>query len=391
MFYKLVKFTFHAEIESFYSDNGGEYISKKFVTFLFENKIKQEFATPGVPEENGIAERFNRTLWEKTQVMILSSKLPHKFWPFCVETATYLYNRSPHSYLQEKTPFEMVFCKKPNLEHLKVFGCLALYQSNEKIKKQSLAPRNEIGIFVGYSQKYPNSFLIYDVNAKETKTLRKVQFVEDKFLPDLEKEINSKLCSIKACEIPRNFKEAKKSNDFPEWQEAMQKEIQALEANAVFELVEKPFGKPIVKNRWVFSTKNDGKKKARLVAKGYSQVEGVDYFETFAPTLKNDSLRLLLALAAKENLLIHQMDVSTAFLNAKLEEEVYLEQPAGFYDSIYPDYVWKLKKAIYGLKQAPRAWNEMFSSFLISQASNNQKLTLVCFHGKQINLPTSIC
>ena len=96
--------------------------------------------------------------------------------------------------------------------------------------------------------------------------------------------------------------------------------------------------------------------KARLVAQGYSQMEGVDYNETFAPVADIESIRILLALACHLKFKLYQMDVKTSILNGLLKEDVYMTQPKGFIDPNFPDHVLYLKKALYGLKQAPRAW-----------------------------------
>jgi hypothetical protein len=104
--------------------------------------------------------------------------------------------------------------------------------------------------------------------------------------------------------------------------------------------------------------------KARLVAKGYSQVEGLDFDETYAPVARLESIRILLAYATYHGFKLYQMDVKSAFLNGPIKEEVYVEQPPGFEDSEYPNHVYKLSKALYGLKQAPRAWYECLRDFL---------------------------
>jgi len=109
------------------------------------------------------------------------------------------------------------------------------------------------------------------------------------------------------------------------------------------------------------------KNKARLVAQGYTQVEGFDFDETFAPVAKLESIRLLLGVACNLKFKLFQMEVKSAFLNGYLHEEVYVEQPKGFIDPNFPDHMYKLKKALYGLKQAHRAWYERLTKFLINQ------------------------
>ena len=91
-----------------------------------------------------------------------------------------------------------------------------------------------------------------------------------------------------------------------------------------------------------------------LVAKGYSQVEGIDYGETFALVARLESIRLLIAYASHHNFKLQQMDVKSAFLNGPINELVYVKQPPGFEDPYFPDHVYQLDKALYGLKQAPR-------------------------------------
>nr|GFA45590.1 retrovirus-related Pol polyprotein from transposon TNT 1-94 [Tanacetum cinerariifolium] len=104
---------------------------------------------------------------------------------------------------------------------------------------------------------------------------------------------------------------------------------------------------------------------SRLVAVGYSQQEGIDYDETFAPVTRIEAIRMFLAYAAHKDFTVFQMDVKTVFLNEILKEEVYVGQPSGFVSKQYPDHVYALDKALYGLKQAPPAWYDVLSQFLI--------------------------
>ncbi|GIL91628.1 hypothetical protein Vretifemale_19249, partial [Volvox reticuliferus] len=137
-------------------------------------------------------------------------------------------------------------------------------------------------------------------------------------------------------------------------------EIAAQLSNGTWELAKPPEGTRLLPCRWVYKVKRgaDGgieRFKARLVAKGYEQRAGIDYGELFAPTTRSVSLRALLAVAATKGMPIHQLDVSTAFLNGELEEELWMQQPPG-YESADPTQACRLKKSIYGLKQAPRCW-----------------------------------
>ena len=104
--------------------------------------------------------------------------------------------------------------------------------------------------------------------------------------------------------------------------------------------------------------------KAHLVAKGYTQKFGVDYDETFTPVVRFTSIRVLLALAVQKDMLVHQMDVVTAFLNGTLEEEIYMEQPSHYVEKGKEKLVCKLNKSLYGLKQSPRCWNAVFTEYM---------------------------
>nr|GFA57383.1 hypothetical protein [Tanacetum cinerariifolium] len=140
----------------------------------------------------------------------------------------------------------------------------------------------------------------------------------------------------------------------------------------------------VITLKWIYKVKLDElggilKNKARLVARGYRQEEGIDFEESFASVARLEAIRIFLAYAVQNNMVVYQIDVKTAFLNGKLREEVYVNQPDGFVDSDNPNHVYKLKKALYGLKQAPRAWYDMLSSFLLSQDFSKGSVDLTLF------------
>ncbi|CAI7806410.1 unnamed protein product [Closterium sp. NIES-53] len=158
---------------------------------------------------------------------------------------------------------------------------------------------------------------------------------------------------------PATLKEALESSDAEDWKKAMESELKSIEENGTWELVELPEGRKAITSKWLFKIKSDAdgkieRYKSRLVAKGYQQKEKVDYKELFAPVVKPTTLRTLLAGAAINGWVVKQMDVTTAFLNGVLEEEIFMAQPEGFDDG--SGRVLRLKKALYGLKQAPRQW-----------------------------------
>ena len=141
----------------------------------------------------------------------------------------------------------------------------------------------------------------------------------------------------------------------------MEDELLSLNSNHVYETVPIPEGVTPITSKPVFRIIHDhnGKVewyKLRIVARGFTQCEGVDYQEVFAPFANLESVRIIVSLAAKYDLELDQMDVSTAYLNGELEEELYMSPPEGV--PIQPGYCWRLKRSLYGLKQAGRTWNK---------------------------------
>ncbi|GJT77274.1 retrovirus-related pol polyprotein from transposon TNT 1-94 [Tanacetum coccineum] len=146
------------------------------------------------------------------------------------------------------------------------------------------------------------------------------------------------------------------------WVIAMQEELNQFERNKVWKLVPTPYGKTIIRTKWIFINKiNENgvviSNKARLVSQGYRQEEGIDYDEMFAPVARLEAIKIFLAYAAYMGFMVYQIDVKSGFLNGKLSKEVYVKKPHGFESSEFPNYVCKLDKALYGLKQARKAWS----------------------------------
>ena len=168
--------------------------------------------------------------------------------------------------------------------------------------------------------------------------------------------------------IPRSYEEAVNDSVFGhEWRKATEKELSQLASFKTWRLEDLPAGKNLVSSRWVFDLKKNQqgevtKFKARLVARGFSQKKGIDYIETFAPTAKYNSLRMLLAVAATEDLEIHQGDVESAYLAADLDKEIFMEPPEGVETR---GKVCRVLRGLYGLKQSARLWNRRLTSFLL--------------------------
>nr|GEY47019.1 hypothetical protein [Tanacetum cinerariifolium] len=159
-------------------------------------------------------------------------------------------------------------------------------------------------------------------------------------------------------------------------------------AYRVWILVDLPTGKKAIGTKWVFRNKKDErgiviKNKARLVTQGYTQEEGIDNDEVFAPVARIEAIRLFLAYASFMRFMVYQMDVKSAFFYERIEEEVYVYQPPGFKDLDHPDKVYKVVKALYGLHQAPRAWYETLANYLLSNGFHRGKIDQTIFIKRQ--------
>lgn len=171
---------------------------------------------------------------------------------------------------------------------------------------------------------------------------------------------------------PQSYDEALSGSNPAGWKEAINRELDSLLKNKTWELVPLPEGRKPISTKWVFRTKfkADGsleKLKVRLVVKGFSQKPGEDYLETLSPVVCLSSVRHLIAVAAQEDLDIHQMDVQSAFLHGTIEEKIYMELPQGYDPRPGNEHlVCKLKKALYGLKQSPNKWFECIRDYLIA-------------------------
>ncbi|KAJ9539037.1 hypothetical protein OSB04_031770 [Centaurea solstitialis] len=370
------------------SDRGGEYLSDEFDNHLMECGIVSQLTPPYTPKMNGVSERRN---------------------------PAHILNRAPTKSV-EKTPYELWKGKKPNISFLKIWGCEVYVKrpTSEKLK-----PKSDKCFFIGYP-KTTVGYYFYNPEENKVFVARNGKFLEEKFLslentrkdvdlqvvdeenttPVVEPEIQHNNVEPQSKPIeevqtqdlrrssrvrqesdrylgflvsqdsgdlnePTSYGEAVSGSESEQWQEAMKAEMQSMYDNQVWELTDLLQHCKAVGRKWVFKKKTDMDGnvhtfKARLVAKGFTQTHGIDYDETFSPVAMLKSIRILMAISAYFNYEIWQMDVKTAFLNGKLTEDIYMEQPEGFEDPKNPNKVCKLLKSIYGLKQASRSWNLHF-------------------------------
>ncbi|RVW20652.1 Retrovirus-related Pol polyprotein from transposon TNT 1-94 [Vitis vinifera] len=296
------------------SDNGGEYIDGGFSKYCAAQGIRMEKTIPGTPQQNGVAERMNRTLNERARSMRLHAGLPKTFWADAVSTAAYLINRGPSVPMEFRLPEEV-------------------WSSKEVMYKD----RSSVVSDVTEIDQKKSEFVNLD---ELTESTVQKGGEEDK------ENVNSQ---------PECYDEALQDENSSKWELAMKDEMDSLLGNQTWELTELPVGKKALHNKWVYRIKNehDGSKryKAKLVVKGFQQKEGIDYTEIFSPVVKMSTIRLVLGMVAAENLHLEQLDVKTAFLHGDLEEDLYMIQPEGFIVQGQENLVCKLRKSLYGLNK----------------------------------------
>ena len=316
------------------TDNGGEYTSTEFESYLKKEGIEHQYTIPKTPEQNGVSERMNRTLVETVRAMLADSRLPHRFWAEALSTTAYLINRSPTKTLDGKTPFQAWYGKKPNVNHLRVFGCSA-YVHVPKDERKKLDPKAKKCTLLGYGTSR-KGYRLYDwktlsiihsrdvvfnelsrgyEGAKEKRLVQVENFTEgepeapepeegsdevesddDSGEPEREEDPRELERDNREPEVedstdapaprrtstretrradyygghvyaatdlqkePQTVKEALNCSEKEQWEAAMQKEMDSIYTNDVWDLVELPANRTPVGNKWVFKkkTKADG-------------------------------------------------------------------------------------------------------------------------------------
>ncbi|GJX08080.1 retrovirus-related pol polyprotein from transposon TNT 1-94 [Tanacetum coccineum] len=346
-----------------------------------QNDIKN-FSSPYTPEQNGIAERKNRNLIEAARTMLNGSVLSKHFWTKAVRIACYTQNRSIIVKIHDRTPYEIFRERILDISYFHVFGCL-VFIHNHKDYLGKFDAKADDGYFLGYS---------FNSKAfREDDPSRKYQIDSDisYYIIPHGRSLTELTQDKHVLEV---IDPNKQDNPQTEDVEGMLTRSMAAKLTATLAseclfadfLSEIEPKKIAISSKWVFRNKKDEhgivtKNKARLVAQGYSQEEGIDYDETFAPVAIMEAIRIFLAFAIYMNFTVFQMDVKSTFLNGNLKEEVYVKQPPGFESSEFPDYVCKLDKALYGLKQEPRAWYETLSTFFIQNKFVRERIDNTLF------------
>lgn len=480
------------KVKFFQSDNGTEFRNVEFDKFLRQHGISRRLSAPYTPQQNGVAERKNRTLIEMARCLLFQADLPKMFWAEAVNMANFIRNRSPSQSIGGKSPYEIWHKKIYDLSQIHEFGSKVVIL--DKKQKGKFAPRGLNGIFLGYDT-FTKGYRIWIPDLKKIEISRDVRFlgaqnqilkhdqnksekpVTVDFIPlkedleprnlenhdsiiidndeviignqdvvvdnenkvianqddhsegnesDKQSKLGNDLAenpqerrvpgrpklirtgkagrpkkryttktfsveneSVSLAEI--SMKEAMSSDDKESWMEAIVDEVKSIIKNDTWTMINRNDSFESIGSRIVLRNKYkpDGtieRRKARLVAQGFSQQPGVHFNETFAPVARMSSIRLLMSIAARLKMKIHQFDVATAYLNGNLSENIYMEPPKQLAEALRriansndPNLVakaktmlqdlnnnkiCKLNKSLYGLKQAGRNWNQKLDQTL---------------------------
>ncbi|GJT33691.1 retrovirus-related pol polyprotein from transposon TNT 1-94 [Tanacetum coccineum] len=393
-------------------DNGTEFVNQTLCEYYEKVGISHETSIALSPQQNGVVERRNHTLIEAARTMLIYAKAPLFLWAEAVATACNTQNCFIIRLHHDKTPYELLHDKLPDLSFFYVFGALC-YPTNDSEnldfdEMTAMASEHSSSgpalyemtlatISSGLGPNPPPSTPFVPPSRTDCDILFQPLFDEllnppssvDRPSPEVIALIAEVVAPEPAASTgspssttvdqyapsPKNHYETSSSDVIPTvvhtaapysehnykdaltqacWIEAMQEKLNELECLEVCELVPHPDKVMVITLKWINKVKlNELGGKARLVARGYRQEEGINFEESFALVARLDAIRIFLAYVAHMNMIVYQMDVKTAIMNGILREEVYVSQPDGFVDQDNPNHVYKLKKALYGLKQAP--------------------------------------
>nr|GEZ01381.1 hypothetical protein [Tanacetum cinerariifolium] len=411
------------------TDNGTEFKNESLKEYFDSVGISHQVSSVRTPQQNGVVERRNRTLVEAARTMLIFSRAPLFLWAEAIATACFTKNRSIVHRRFNKTPYELINGKKPDISFLHVFEALC-YPKNDREDIGKLGAKGDIGFFIGYSAD-SCAYRVFNRRTKKITETMNVSFDELLVMAFEQRSSKPELQSMTSGQISSGLDlpyapstiitQQPTEGEFDLLFETIyddyiggqpssaQRTVLATQAHQVCQapttstsiadsaptptnssshatifpitsqdfkrldvwvLVHAPDNISPLTLKWLFKNKHDEEQtvirnKSRLVVRGYRQEEGIDFEESFALVARMEAIRIFLAYAAHKSFSMFQMDVKTTFLHGLLKEDVYVCQPEGFIDADHPSHVYKLKKALYGLKQAPREWYNELSTFLL--------------------------
>ncbi|CAI7879339.1 unnamed protein product [Closterium sp. NIES-54] len=345
------------QLKSFQSDGGGEYTSQRFKQYLAERGIKQLLSLPYAHQQQGVAERMNRTLQNSMRKLLRGMRLPNHQWPAAMDHAVMLHNLVSSSSLPNNASPHLLWTgKQGSTKMLRVFGCMVQYRPPEA-RAGRFSQRAQWGLHLGIEKNY-NAWRIFDVHTKETVAARDVIFYERLTLQMYLANLHENRDLTGGFRGDRAFASAA---DEANWDEQNVDNASEEAGPLPYCSVDVPMDEDNPRDS------NNAKIFYHFADNGYvtpatvntneaEREQGRDFTETFAPVSRHTSLRILLAVAAMNKKKLRQIDVANAFLYAPVDAEIFVELPHGTHGN--PNQVCQLLKSLYGIKQAPRLWQQ---------------------------------
>ncbi|GKC25734.1 retrovirus-related pol polyprotein from transposon TNT 1-94, partial [Tanacetum coccineum] len=371
-FLKMIQVRLNETVRNIRTDNGTKFVNQTLCNYYEDVDISHETSVARTPQQNDVVNRRNHTLVEAARAMLIYAKASLFMWAEAVVTACYTQNYFLIRLRHEKTPYELLHAKKPDISYLHVFGALC-YPTNDSDDLGKLKAKADVDFDELTAMDYEQSSSGPALNEMTPGTPSSGLVPQPPSLTPFFLKLLLQFLLFQPVHHPRH---------------------QLIKMHPHQELVPHPDHVMIITLKWIYKVKLDElggvlKNKAQLVVRGYCQEEGIDFEESFTLVARLKAIHIFLTFVAHMNMVVYQMDVKTAFLNGILREKVYVSQSDGFLDSENPNHVYKLKKALYGLKQAPRAWYDLLSSFLLSQKFSKRTVDPTLFikrEGKDILL-----
>nr|GEU90132.1 retrovirus-related Pol polyprotein from transposon TNT 1-94 [Tanacetum cinerariifolium] len=393
-----------------WTDNGTEFVNQTLTDYYERIGIFHQKTVPRTPQQNGVVERQNRTLFEAARTMLIFSKAPMFLWAEPVTTACYTQNRS-----LIHTPDIGIFVGyAPSRKGYRIYNkrTRRIMETIHVQFDELTEPMDPVHLSTGPAPNFltprqissglvPNSVpatpYVPPTN-KDLEILFQPMFNEYLEPHHVERPVSptqAVQALVNSAGTPSSTTidqdapspSISSSSSTLQSHQGVAAEPTYIADHPVAPVDNNPFVNVFASEPnseasssgdisstestyWIYKVKLDEygdvlKNKAQLVKKGYRQEEGIDFEESFAPVARIEAIRIFIANATSKNMTIYQMDIKTAFLNVELKEEVYVSQPEGFVDPDHPTHVYRLKKALYGLKQAHRAWYDTLSRFIL--------------------------
>ncbi|GJU96844.1 putative ribonuclease H-like domain-containing protein [Tanacetum coccineum] len=378
-------------------DNRTEFKNKEMNQFYERKGIKREFSVARTPQQNGVAKRKNRTLIEADRTMLADSKLPTTFWAEAVNTAYYLFDIDALTKSMNYKPIVAgnqsngnagtKACDDAGKARIEIvlgkdYILLPLWTADPPFSQSSKSSPDAGFKPLGDDEKKDNVNSTNTVNAASTNEVNAVsaktsiELLDDPNMLELEDIVYLDDDEDVGVEADMNNLDAfMHVYPIPTTRFSKEQTIKTFKPAYLLAFYHKKNSKRNKNDERGIMIKN----KARLVAQGYTQEKGINYDEVFAHVVRIEAIRLFLAYASFKDFVVYQMDVKSAFLYGKIEEEVYVCQPPGFEDPDFPNRVYKVEKALYGLHQAPRAWYETLSTYLLDNRFQRGKIDKTLF------------